>query len=121
MVASPRLETRLAELMMAQLDPCDLGDGIEVVHDVEAIEIEMECDLGDDGIAEVHAHGEADQTMELSRDAIEELAALAAAPDEGGTREFIRFSAPYERIELELEPLAFLRATIEEARATAPR
>src|SRR5512135_1842799 len=43
------LETRLAEALMSALYPCDLGDGIEVLHDVEEqIEIEMDCDLGDD-------------------------------------------------------------------------
>ena len=42
------LETRLAEVLMGALFPCDLGDGIEVVHDVEMIELEMECDLGED-------------------------------------------------------------------------
>lgn len=56
---------RLAEAWMSAMFPCDLGDGIEVVHDVEVIEIEMDCDLGD---------------------------------DDG-------FSAPYERIEIRLEPL----------------
>jgi hypothetical protein len=42
------LETRLAEVLIGALFPCDLGDGIEVLHDVEMIEIEMECDLGED-------------------------------------------------------------------------
>lgn len=42
------LETRLAETVMSALFPCDLGDGIEVVHDVELLDIEMDCDLGDD-------------------------------------------------------------------------
>jgi hypothetical protein len=41
------LETRLAEVLMRDLVPCDLGDGIEVIHDVEVIEIEMDCDLDD--------------------------------------------------------------------------
>lgn len=115
MLEMSNLQSRLTELMMAQLDPCDLGDGIEVVHDVEdQIEISMECDLGgDDEPAEV------DQTLELTRDAIEALEAIAAeaTADEVGTREFVRFSAPYERIELQFEPRAFLRATIEDAKA----
>lgn len=42
------LESRLAEVLMSALFPCDLGDGIEVVHDVEVIEIEMDCDLEHD-------------------------------------------------------------------------
>ena len=42
------LENRLAEVLMGALFPCDLGDGIEVIHDVEMIELEMECDLGED-------------------------------------------------------------------------
>jgi len=118
MVASSRLESRLAELLLAQLDPCDLGDGIEVVHDVESLEVELECDLGDDEPAAVEAlgHGEADQTLELSREAIEALEAIA---EEAGTREFLRFSAPYERIELQIEPTAFLRATIEDSRGVS--
>lgn len=107
MLATCTLENRLAELMMAQLAPCDLGDGIEVVHDVEDIEIELECDLGD--AAQDDA---ADRTLELSREAIEALDAIA---DEAGTHEFVRFSAPYERIELELDSRSFLRATIEDA------
>lgn len=32
---------------MLAMFPCDLGDGIEVVHDVETIEVEMECDVDD--------------------------------------------------------------------------
>ena len=42
------LETRLAEALMGALFPCDLGDGIEVLHDVEQIEIEMDVDLDED-------------------------------------------------------------------------
>lgn len=33
---------------MRDLVPCDLGDGIEVIHDVELIEVEMECDVEDE-------------------------------------------------------------------------
>jgi hypothetical protein len=39
------LEARLAAVSLGNLDPCDLGDGIDVIHDVEMIEVEMECDL----------------------------------------------------------------------------
>jgi len=48
-IRNPALETRLAESLMFALFPCDLGDGIEVVHDVEHIEIELDCDVGEDG------------------------------------------------------------------------
>lgn len=41
-------ESRLSEALMSVLLPCDLGDGIEVVHDVETVEIEMDCDLDDE-------------------------------------------------------------------------
>lgn len=41
------LESRLVEVAMRALFPCDLGDGIEVVHDVEVIQVEMDCDLDD--------------------------------------------------------------------------
>jgi hypothetical protein len=78
------LEARLAELMMSQLNPCDLGDGIEVIHDVETVEIELDCEVHDD--------------------------------DELGTHQFVRYSAPYERIEVQLDAHAYRRATIEEAR-----
>jgi hypothetical protein len=46
--ATEALEARLAEVLMWALFPCDLGDGIEVVHEVEQIEIEMDCDVEDD-------------------------------------------------------------------------
>ena len=111
MVALSRLESRLDELLMAQLDPCDLGDGIEVIHDVELLEVELECDLGDDGPLAVHA--DADRTVELTREALDALDAIA---EDAGTQEFVRLSAPYERIELQIDPTAFLRATIEESR-----
>ena len=81
------LESRIAEVLMGALSPCDLGDSIEVVHDVETIEIEMDCDLADPPVA-----------------------------DDDGTSHFVRFSAPYERIEIQLDRGAYLRATIEDAR-----
>lgn len=114
MMGAPNLETRLAELVMHQLAPCDLGDGIEVVHEVERLEIEMECDLGDDAAAEDACLREAidpDKTLEIDR------AALEALVESDRTHELVRFSAPYERIEIELDGKAFLRATIEEAKA----
>jgi hypothetical protein len=80
------LESRIAEVLMGALSPCDLGDSIEVVHDVETIEIEMDCDLADPPVAE-----------------------------DVGTQQFVRFSAPYERIEIQLDRGAFMRATIEDA------
>jgi hypothetical protein len=82
------LETRLAELVMSALSPCDLGDGIEVVHEVETIEVELECSFDDDTLVD----------------------------DELGTHQFVRFSAPYERIEVQIDASAFRRATIEEAK-----
>ena len=96
------LEARLAELMMRDLSPCDLGDGIEVVHDVEAVEVEMECDLED-----------ADDNPMRWFD--EEFAGTLKFAREPGTRQFVRESSPYERIELQIDPSAFLRATNEEA------
>jgi hypothetical protein len=82
------LESRIAEAFMAALAPCDLGDGIEVVHDEERLEVEMDCDLAEPVVLD----------------------------DLASTVEFARFSAPYERIELQLDAHAFRRATIEEAR-----
>ena len=80
------LETRLAEVLMSALAPCDLGDGVEVVHDVETMEVELECALEEE------------------------------VDDELGTHQFVRFSAPYERIEANFDAGAFRRATIEEAK-----
>lgn len=88
--------------MMRDLAPCDLGGDIEVVHDVEAVEIEMECDLEEDEPARWFDE-EFASTMKFARDA--------------GTHQFVRHSAPYERIEIQLDPSAFIRATIEEARS----
>ena len=93
------LENRLVEVLMGALSPCDLGDGIEVVHDVEAVEIEMDCVVEDDDAIELSG-----STTKFAR---EEL----------GTHRFVRYSAPYERIEVQLDANAFLRATIEEAQA----
>ncbi|HEX5064431.1 MAG TPA: hypothetical protein VFV99_33880 [Kofleriaceae bacterium] len=121
--ARPTLATRLAELVMTQLDPCDLGDGIEVVHDVEALEIEMECDVNDPAPVEpmpVEAAPVDDiaSTFPFARQPADDVAATLtfARVDDVGTHEFVRFSAPYERIEIQIDRNAFLRATIEEAR-----
>jgi len=103
------LETRLAELLMSQLLPCDLGDGIEVVHDVEAIEVEMECDLSDE------LPPEPGDTEVMLKYWFESEVAAADAED-AGTREFVRFSAPYERIEIEIDANAYRRSTIAHAR-----
>jgi hypothetical protein len=75
-----RLETMIAELMMRELDPCDLGNGIEVIHEVEAVEIEMDCDLEEDS---------------PGRWFDEEFARNIKA------HRFLLESAPYERIEIE--------------------
>jgi hypothetical protein len=96
---SSRLESRLAELMMGDLAPCDLGDGIEVIHDVEAVEIEMDCALEDDETPD-----DLGNTIKFARE------------DDIGTHGFVRHSAPYERIEIQLDAGAYRRATIEEAR-----
>ena len=92
---------------MAALAPCDLGDGIEVVHDVEALEIEMDCDVE---VAVVQVD-EAAATLQLARIELEEV----------GTHQFVRFSAPYERIELQVDGGAYRRATIAEAQRLARR
>jgi hypothetical protein len=111
MAAGSRLEARLAELLMTQLDPCDLGDGIEVVHDTEALEIEMECDLADPA------------PPPPAPPAPEELATTTQFTriDDAGTHQFVRFSAPYERIEIQIDAKAFMRATIEDAKRLSRR
>ena len=98
--SSPILETRLLELLMAELAPCDLGKGIEVVHDVETVEIELDCDVDDEVVDDVAC------TMRFAREPNDEL----------GTHQYVRYSAPYERIELVVDANAFVRATIEEAK-----
>lgn len=116
MIGAANLKTRLAELLMDQLAPCDLGHGIEVIHDVDSLEVEMECDLSDDTPVEdprAHEASDAAQTLELTREAIDVIV------EDVGTHEFVRFSAPYERIEIQLDAKAFLHATIEEAKAVS--
>jgi len=112
-LAHSRLETLLAEVLLADLvGPCDLGDGIEVVHDVEDdLQIEMDCDL-DDHAADF-VPGADDVFSKLAR------ALCSSDEDELGTVEFVRYSAPYERIELQAESHAFVRPTIEEPKAPA--
>lgn len=95
------LESRLAEVLMSALSPCDLGDGIEVVHDVETLEVELECMVDDDA-----REPAADDT----------LVDIVLVDEELGTHQFVRFSAPYERIEVQIDESAFRRATIEEAK-----
>jgi hypothetical protein len=80
-----RLETILAEILIRDQFPCDLGDGIEVLHDVEDVEIEMECDVGDDPPARWFDE-EFARTIKL-------------APADVAHR-FLRDSTPYERIEI---------------------
>jgi hypothetical protein len=116
------LEDRIAELAMAALAPCDLGDGIEVVHDVEKLEIEMDCDIADAPSVEALAstmqlHDEVASTMQfLRQDELASTLQFARQDELASTVEFARFSAPYERIELQLDASAYRRATIEDAR-----
>ncbi len=154
------LQTRIAELELSVLFPCDLGDGIEVVHDVEAIEVELDCSLDDtrDDDAEVeiepghtdldlrvalglHVDGEPESEPDSETDHLDALIAAQVAlnvepqdahtkpfvrdPDTRqfvreteSTHQFVRESAPYERIEIQLDHAAFLRATIEDAKTT---
>ncbi|HEY5927060.1 MAG TPA: hypothetical protein VIV11_35475 [Kofleriaceae bacterium] len=109
--ARTKLETRLAELLLSNLAPCDLGDGIEVVHDVEDdVEIEMDCDLEDD---KPRATRSAAPLGDLEDDVAIEAAPLPAPPDceLASTTQFVRvYSAPYERIEIEgVDSSAFAR------------
>jgi hypothetical protein len=94
------LESRLAEVLMSALSPCDLGDGIEVVHDTETLEVEMECSVDEETAVddELGTHQ------------------FVRVDEELGTHQFVRFSAPYERIEVQIDASAFRRATIEEAK-----
>ena len=95
------LEARIAEVLMSALAPCDLGDGIEVVHEVEKLEVELECTIDDDPPAL------ADDTQ----------VDIVLVDEDLGTHQFVRFSAPYERIEVQIDASAFRRATIEEAKS----
>lgn len=117
--ASSLLDARLAELAMSALCPCDLGDGIEVVHDDdESIEIEMECDVDDDDAPP----DDAGDTIRFPMmfDPADELASTTefrqVSAEDIGTHQFVRYSAPYERIEIAVDPQAYLRATIEDAK-----
>ncbi|HSD89254.1 MAG TPA: hypothetical protein VLB44_17115 [Kofleriaceae bacterium] len=118
------LDARLTEVLMSALCPCDLGDGIEVVHDVEAVEIEMECDVGEDAPPEPELADDIETTIKFAFDANDEVVNTTefARADDVGTHQFVRHSAPYERIEIQLDPHGFVQATIEEARsASAPQ
>jgi hypothetical protein len=128
------LEARLAEVLMAALAPCDLGGDIEVVHDVESVEIEMDCaldeesddhDAGDtfvdhDGLVMRFARELADEhagTTRFVREHAEDVGSTTRfAREDVGTHQFVRHSAPYERIEIQVDRGAFLRATIEDAK-----
>jgi len=83
-----RLETVIAELMMRELDPCDLGTGIEVIHEVEAIEIEMDCDLDEDS-----PHRWFDEEFARTIKLANETIGYA-------THRLLYESTPYERIEI---------------------
>jgi len=100
------LETRLVEMTMRDLFPCDLGDGIEVVHDVEMIEIEMDCDVDDDA-----DHSAPYECIEIQHEAhpvavaVQEVATAALGPSASA---FVRSAvwdtlpfALYEPIELD--------------------
>jgi hypothetical protein len=102
------LAAKIDEVMMSALMPCDLGDGIEVVHDVESVEVELECALDDDD--EDGDEGTADKTLEM------EMFHDLHDEDPDGTTPFLRMTAPYERIEIEIDESGFRRATIEEAK-----
>jgi len=76
---------------MRDLAPCDLGEGLEVLHDVEAVEVEMDCDLGEDAPADAgEAKGWFDELW---------LDAKKRQPSEIGLRAYLE-SAPYARIEI---------------------
>jgi hypothetical protein len=124
MAAPQVLANRLAELLMSQLLPCDLGDGIEVVHDVEAIEVEMDCDLADpsEQFARVEPAEPTEPLAAPEPDPGDTVVMLKTWFDEievgedAGTHQFIKLSAPYERIEIEIDANAYRRATIADAR-----
>lgn len=106
------LEARIAEVLMSALSPCDLGDGIEVVHETETLEVEMECSFDDETLADDELG-----TQQFVRSVGDDLATHQFVRDEDlGTHQFVRFSAPYERIEVQIDASAFRRATIEEAK-----
>ena len=176
------LQTRIAELELSVLFPCDLGEGIEVVHDVEeAIEVELDCSVDDtrddDDDADIEIEpGQTDVDLRIAlglhvesesdggddpqlaahvddREPAEQIVLLeppfaievnaATKPfirepetcqvvrdpdsthqfvrETDSTHQFVRESAPYERIEIQLDANAYIRATIEEAKAAARR
>lgn len=96
------LQDRLIEAVMRAAFPCDLGDGIEVVHDVEALEIEMECDLEEAG-----AYSEAYERIEIAPEpnlwlaSAEDLATarFTRVLDSSLVRDTLAETVPYPRIE----------------------
>jgi hypothetical protein len=146
MTPAALLETRLTEVLMSALAPCDLGDGIEVVHDVESVEVEMECAVDDDALDDHDASNTTKMECAVDDDPVDEAGsttkmesavadealddhdvinttkfARELVGDELGTCQFVRYSAPYERIEIQLDANAFVRATIEEAKSIQRR
>lgn len=133
--AGPRsiLANHLAELLMKNLAPCDLGDGVEVVHDVEdAVEIEMDCDLDDavdlspdDIEASVNSwfdkfwvdpNDDVMKTATFPRELdADDFGTQKFPREDDGTHQFVRDSAPYERIEIQIDASSFVRATIADA------
>jgi hypothetical protein len=112
------LEARLAEVLMAALAPCDLGGDIEVVHDVESVEIEMDCALDEE--SDDHDAGDTfvdhdGLVMRFARELADEHAGTTQFTREEDVGSTTRF-APYERIEIQVDRGAFLRATIEDAK-----
>lgn len=118
---------------MTDLVRCDLGDGVEVIHDVESIEVEMECDV-DDALPAFSEHTESllkiwleshDETERVQRHWFEPEPEVVTSrftrTEDIGTHPFVRYSAPYERIEIQLDTSTFRLATIEEAKALARR
>lgn len=86
------LEARLAEAVLRDLFPCDLGDTIEVVHDVEVLEIELECEV---------EPSEAYDKLELDPPQVSEdlaTARFARVLEPALVRETLAETVPYPRI-----------------------
>jgi len=75
------LEIRLAELPMRDFFPCDLGDDIEVIHDVELVEIEMDCDDLDLDFSAPYESIEIEHPPAVIAAAVEERAVLDVGPN----------------------------------------
>ena len=89
------LESCLAEVVMRALFPVDLGDGIEVVHELETLEIEMDCEIDDDA-----AYSDAYERLELEH---EPAAGIVPAPGEWMFHAHL--ASPDVRIDLERSPI----------------